>query len=298
MGLLISTFGTLGVTTNTHTHSHYATSDHRWVNELLTYFGYPFFVGLSASYWCNKHLVVHHPNPNIMEVDKDADIMPWFALNQEQINKSPKILHFYYKKIQWVVFPFIVSLNSFSVQKDGWIFLLGKLQNSKERKLAHWLDLLSLILHYLFWIVLPIQFLSSELVLNYYILRLILMGYGMYALFAVAHYPEEAICVVTEEQKNDYILKQTATTINFDGGAIGRFLAAGVDYQIEHHLFPEISHVYYHQISPLVKKFCEENGYPYRTLSWGKAILKSWLVFKNPKPVEPSLNKFKFAPVK
>src|SRR5437868_13377974 len=56
-GMLISTLGSIGVGTNTHTSSHYATSNKRWVNELLTYFGYPFFLGMSATFWWHKHLV-------------------------------------------------------------------------------------------------------------------------------------------------------------------------------------------------------------------------------------------------
>src|SRR5471032_261772 len=54
LGILISTFGCMGVGTNTHTSSHYATSDRRWVNEALTFLGYPIFVGLSATYWWHK----------------------------------------------------------------------------------------------------------------------------------------------------------------------------------------------------------------------------------------------------
>ena len=50
LGLIIATFGCMGVGTNTHTSTHYGTSDKRWVNEALSYFGYPMFVGLSATY--------------------------------------------------------------------------------------------------------------------------------------------------------------------------------------------------------------------------------------------------------
>ena len=75
-GLLVSTAGSTGVGTNTHTSSHYATSDRRWVNEVLTFFGYPFFLGLSATFWWNKHVVVHHPAPNVIDIDDDADFMP------------------------------------------------------------------------------------------------------------------------------------------------------------------------------------------------------------------------------
>jgi len=79
LALLISAFGTMGVGTNTHTSSHYGTSNKRWVNEALSYLGYPMFVGLSATYWWHKHVMLHHPAPNVVGIDTDHDLLPWFA---------------------------------------------------------------------------------------------------------------------------------------------------------------------------------------------------------------------------
>src|SRR6266852_839317 len=49
--MIVSTAGSMGVATNTLFFSHSATSEKRWFNEFLTFFGYPFFLGLSACYW-------------------------------------------------------------------------------------------------------------------------------------------------------------------------------------------------------------------------------------------------------
>ena len=292
-GMLLSTIGSLGVSTNTHTSSHYATSERKWVNELLTYFGYPLFLGLPATYWWQKHVVLHHPTPNIMGVDQDADIMPWFALNEEQVNKTSGIMNMYYTKLQWIVFPFALALNGFSVQKDGWQYLLRQLRDPVLRKTAHWLDLVTLLLHWTVWLFIPMVFFPATAVLSFYALRIGLMGYAMYFAFAPAHYPAEAICAQSHNATADYIMRQTTTTINFKWGFICRFLCSGVDYQIEHHLFPDLSHVYYPQISHLVEQFCQKNGYPYRTLSWGTAIWKSWMVLRSPKPISTNLDVFR-----
>jgi fatty acid desaturase len=85
------------------------------------------------------------------------------------------------------------------------------------------------------------------------------------------------------------VLRQTATTVNFRTGPIGRFLCSGVEYQIEHHLFPRISHVYYPELSPLVEQFCRERNYPYRTLGWFEAIWKSLATFYRLRPVVKNL---------
>ena len=60
-------------------------------------------------------------------------------------------------------------------------------------------------------------------------------------------------------------------------------MCAGVEYQIEHHLFPTISHVYYPEVSRLVAEFCRRHGYPYRSVSWARGIWESFLTFARPK---------------
>ncbi len=73
VGILISAFVCMGVGTNTLTSTHYGTSDKRWLNEALSYFEYPMFLGLSATYWWHKHVVLHRPAPNVIGVDSGAD---------------------------------------------------------------------------------------------------------------------------------------------------------------------------------------------------------------------------------
>ena len=85
------------------------------------------------------------------------------------------------------------------------------------------------------------------------------------------------------------MLRQAATSVNFRTGFVGRLLCSGLEFQIEHHIFPNLSHVYYPQVRPLVEKLCREKGYPYRTMGWGEAIWKSYKVFWEPKAVRPSL---------
>ena len=59
VGMLLITFGGMGLSTNGHTASHNAISDRRWLNEFITYFDFAFFLGVSGKYWKYKHIVVH-----------------------------------------------------------------------------------------------------------------------------------------------------------------------------------------------------------------------------------------------
>ncbi|MFY9823264.1 MAG: acyl-CoA desaturase [Thermoanaerobaculia bacterium] len=282
--LAISAYGGLGVATNTHTSSHNATSRSMKLNRALTYFGYTFLFGTAAHFWWNKHCVVHHPAPNIIEVDDDADLMPFFVLNERELQESRGFARFFYR-IQWIFIPLVLALNTFFTQFQGYRYLLPILADPKRRRPSHWIDLGVLALHILTWIVVPMLFFPPSHVLGFYALRNALMGYLMFAAFAPAHYPAEAVFIDKSQLADDYVLRQTATTVNFRTGFFGRLACSGVDYQIEHHLFPGVPHHYYPEMSRVIEEYCLRHGYPYRTLGWWESIWKSLVVFYRPKKV-------------
>lgn len=284
-GLLISTCGCLGMSTSAHTSSHYCTSNSRPMNRVLTYFGFPFFFGVSATYWWNKHLVVHHPVPNLVGEDDDIDLAPFFAITETPDGRERRLFY----RLQWLLVPLALALNEFNIQKTGWVFLIKRLRDPKQRRASHWVDLGTLLLHWATFVFLPMLVFPPLSVLGFYALRMALMGYAMFVGFAPAHFPEEAAAAVGAEKSADFILRQTATTVNFRTGPLGALLCGGVEYQIEHHLFPSISPRHYPELSKIVKAFCEEHGYPYRTLGWWEATWKSLVVFYRPKRVLPRL---------
>lgn len=297
LALLVSVGGSIGVGTNTHTSSHYATSNRRWVNEALTYLGHPLFLQLSATYWWHKHTVRHHPNPNLVGVDTDIDFSPWFALTDREVAHSSGRRRAYYR-LQWLVVPFAIAANGPNVYAYSWRHVLRRLGDARQRKLMHWLDLSLLLLHWAIWVGLPLAFYPAADVLGFYGVRLILLGYAFFCILAPGHFPAEAVCLepTPGTRRGDFCLRQTVATVNFCTGRIGRFLCSGLEYQIEHHLFPGVSHVFYPKMSRLVEAFCRERGYPYRTLGWLEAIHKSFLVFRRPKQVVSQLEISRPAP--
>ena len=283
LGMLISIFGSMGVGTNTHTSTHYATSDKRWVNEMLSYLGYPLFLGLSATFWWHKHVTLHHPSPNVIGVDSDADLLPWFTMTQDELHTTSGFRRFYHKRLQFWLFPFALAINCFSIQAGGWAHLKRMFSDSTRRRRAHWIDLGALILHYGLWIGVPLLFWPISAVATAYILRTILLGYAMYAILAPGHFPAEAQRLTEEARKDvDFFTLQTSGTVSFRTGWLGRFMCSGLEYQVEHHLFPNISHVHYPKVSLAVRAFCEEQGLAYHSHSWGMALWKSWMVLRSP----------------
>ena len=285
LGLLLSTAGSIGVATNTHTSSHYATSERRWVNELLTFFGYPLFLGFSATYWWRKHIVVHHPAPNVIGVDGDANLLPWFARTQEEVQRSSGLRRRYYLHLQWLAFPFALALNGFNMQRAGWVYLVSALIDPRRRRTRHYIDVCAMLLHYVVWLGIPFCFLGPIAPLASYVFRVSAIGYALFAVLAPGHFPRQAVCVEGEGAALDFVLLQTATSVNFRPGPIGALFCSGLQYQIEHHLFPNISHPHYPRLSGRVRQFCSEHGLPYRTFRWDVALLESWLTLKTPPSV-------------
>ena len=282
-GFLISMLGSVGVATNTHTSSHYATSNKAWVNELLTYIGYPLFLQLSATYWWKKHCVLHHRAPNVVGVDDDVDLLPWFALTEKDQQVLNTMGRFYYR-VQWVGLPLLLAFNGFHMQIAGWVYVLRTLQRPRHRSSKHWLDLVALASYWIAWVVLPTLIFPLSSVLLFNACKIVAMGFLLFIVLAPAHFPQEA-CLDRRYLAADFIFRQTIATVNFRTGLLGRLLCSGLEFQIEHHLFPKISHVYYPVVSPHLRDFCRLTGYEHRTLGWPEAVWKSCLAFTRPKKV-------------
>lgn len=285
LAVVVGAWGALAIGTNTHTASHHATSDRRWLNELLTYFGFPFCLHYSATLWREKHVVRHHPSPNVVGRDEDADLQPWLAFTRPEVERSTGLRRLYYRG-QWPFALVLLAGIHVNMMLAGGRFLLGRLLDPRERRGAHVCDLAALLLSGAAWVGLPLAFFPPVDVLSFFAWRTALLGYGLFAVLAPGHFPAEAAVLTPEAAAGDFVRLQTASTVNFRTGPVGRLLCAGLEYQVEHHLFPGLSHVHYRALSPLVREFCRRNALPYRTLGWGEAVWKSFLVFVRPKPVE------------
>jgi fatty acid desaturase len=286
VGLIVNVAGVTGIATNTHTSAHFATSDNRWVNVLLVYIGYPILGQFSISYWWRKHNTVHHRLPNIEGHDHDVNWMPAFSYTARDVEGVGRLRGLYYR-YQGLLLPFALLLNGINVQTYDWRYLWPILRDPERRSLLHVMDAVGLVAHWVVWVILPSFLFPLVSVILFNVAHRALFGVAIFIFFAPAHYPAEAVVVDESQMDEDPLLLQTATVVNFRTGPIGALFCGGVQYQIEHHLFPNICHVYYPRLSGLVREFCESNGYPYRTLGWGEALWKSYLVFWSPKKVEP-----------
>ena len=107
----------------------------------------------------------------------------------------------------------------------------------------------------------------------------------MYVAFAPAHFPTESVVLDKSHVESDFYTVQLLTTVNFRTRAFGRMLCSGVDYQIEHHLFPGVTPTFYPLVGERLKDICSRHGYPYRTLGWGESLWKGYLAMVKPREI-------------
>ena len=294
-GLVVATMGAMGIGTNTHTSSHAATSDRKWLNDALTYFGYPLMLGLSATYWWNKHVLRHHSGPNMKGIDGDFDLLPWFAGTWDDVEASKGWRRVYYEHLQGWIFPLAVAFTLVAQQLAGCIYVLRSLRDRNRRHSQYWIDAGALTAHVAIWLIVPAAFFTLSEVVALYAIRSLLNSYAMFIVFAPAHMPAAALRLANDSGSLKLPSAHISTTLNFKTGRIGNWLCGGLQYQIEHHLMPDISHVYYGQVSPLVQRFCRDHGIPYRCYGWGKGVWLALMSIRTPNRLE-SIRRDTFPP--
>jgi linoleoyl-CoA desaturase len=153
----------------------------------------------------------------------------------------------------------------------------------------------SKVLYVVFYMVLPIWLTGWQAWLVFFLCMHVALGLTLSIVFQLAHVVEETefeSSTGDEQQiENEWAIHQVRTTANFaPGNPVISWFAGGLNYQIEHHLFPRISHVHYPAISKLVQAECAAYGLPYHSLPSFKAAVVSHFRFIRMLGREPILS--------
>lgn len=111
------------------------------------------------------------------------------------------------------------------------------------------------------------------------------LGITLALVFQMAHAVEEAEFPAPNDQnkmENEWALHQVNTTVNFAmDSSIISWLVGGLNYQVEHHLYPKISHIHYPQISKIVQKTCQDMGIQYHAFpTFAQALVSHFTYLK------------------
>ena len=242
-----------------HDASHGAVSDHTWVNRLMTFS--ISFLGGSALLWRNQHCQAHHSFTNVHGSDHDIDTNGLLRLHPEQ---DLKWYHQYQHFYAWLLYPlFILSWIWWGDFRD--IFNNTYSIGSKRMKQVIVEVILVKAWHSFLFLAVPMYFFGSLWVtVSCYLLGFSILGLFMVVIFQLAHVTGIQALPNRPRNEDDWILKQVSTTADFS--VKNHFLTwctGGLNFQVEHHLFPLMGHINYPIVQPIVKRYCLKNGLPY-----------------------------------
>ena len=248
-----------------HEGGHQSFSRHHWVNNISAYFLN--VLGGNTYYWKIKHNVNHHTYTNVEGMDSDIDVKPFMRLHEGQ----PLRAYHRFQHIYWVVL--------YGLSYLAWVFLddfkkyfSGKISPNSERKklavkehLIFWFTKLTFIAVYMMLPILMVGWVSW--IIGFLIITFT-TGLVISVVFQLAHVVEvtQFHSAHTEEEKvkQEWAIHQIESTANFATSSKSLYwFLGGLNFQIEHHLFPRVSHIHYPAISRLVKEACRESNVVY-----------------------------------
>lgn len=267
-----------------HDACHNSYSSNSKVNELL---GYTLnLIGGNSFIWKQKHNIIHHTYTNVEGMDDDIAKSPFVRMcSTQKWMPAHKAQHIYLPAL------YAVSTLFWMLWQDFRRYFSRKIYTSKLMKMTrkeHVIFWISKMLYAFIYIILPVCLLGWENWLIGFLILNAIMGLTTALVFQLAHVVEDtefAFVGATDALiiENEWAVHQVRTTANFaPGNKLITYLAGGLNYQVEHHLFPKISHVHYPAISKIVKKKCEEFNIRYlSTSSFFKALRSHFRLIKH-----------------
>lgn len=263
-----------------HDGAHNSYSNKPWINNLM---GYSLnILGGNVEIWKQKHNINHHSFTNIEGMDDDIDIKPFIRTNTNQ--KRYKI-----HKFQHIYGLFLYGLTYIS-----WVFYKDY-DKYFRRRIADLTPIkkMSLNEHIAFWgfkalnigvfIIVPGLIVGWVPTLIGYLIMAFFTGLVIAIVFQLAHLVEDTNFETAHKEnariETEWAVHQINTTANFATRSKSMaWLLGGLNFQIEHHLFPRISHVHYPKISKIVKETCAEYGINYRDYPTVVKAIKSHIM--------------------
>jgi linoleoyl-CoA desaturase len=268
--VVIMSFGLAGIGLSVmHDANHGAYSKKMWLNDTI---GYSLnLVGANAFNWKMQHNVLHHTYTNVHE--EDEDISPRGVLRLTPHTKW-RYLHRYQHFYAWFLYG-LMTIAWMVVKDFGRLIKYQKNGLAKKHKAnitKEWIILVGTKLTYVGYIfVLPLLFTSLawwQIIVGILIMHYI-AGFMLAIIFQPAHVIDGTEFPLPDESdvlENNWAVHQLLTTTNF--GNKSRWFSwyvGGLNFQIEHHLFPNVCHVHYRKISHIVKETAQEFGLPYKS---------------------------------
>jgi fatty acid desaturase len=211
------------------------------------------FMGFSLSWWMDSHNR-HHAWPNHEAKDPDIQIAP-FAFSDRQVGRKHGLMRWFVRYQAVLVIP----LNTLGVVSKQ--IASVRFMNRKRGALRHpVLEPLVTVMHWSAYFSLLFIVMSPPLAVAFFALHY--AGYGL-AFGAVISPNHKGMPMVRADDPFDFLYLQVLTARNLRGGRLIDLLYGGLNYQIEHHLFPNMPRNRLPAAVPIVKAYCAQHRIPY-----------------------------------
>lgn len=247
-----------------HDGAHQAYSSHPWINRLMALTLE--LIGGSSYLWQYRHGVFHHTFVNITGHDSDVDLGALGRLTPHQRRFAFHRWQHYY---MWLLYSFMAI--RWHLFGDYWEIIKGRIAGHpiprpSGRELAVFVG--GKVVFLIGAFAIPMLFHPWWVVLLCYAAAAAVAGIVLSVVFQLAHSVEDAEFAMPDEDtgriENAWAIHQAESTVNFARGSrLAAWLLGGLNFQIEHHLFPRICHIHYPALSKLVEQTCREFGVKY-----------------------------------
>lgn len=250
--------------------------------------------GSNSYIWSKRHLLLHHPYPNVQNWDTDikqSDIVHIFP-------DSPLLnIHKYQHIYMWFIYPFytlnwlfIRDFKDFFGTKDNYVKRILTIPRVEYVKLFA-----AKLFNLIYLVIIPILVLNHPwyiIFAAWITMHISASLLGVIALIST-HVDENAIFPMPPEDGKlniTWALHQMSVTKDFSADSkLANFLFGGFTHHVAHHLFPGVAHTYYPKITPIIRRYANEYNLPYTCYPVYQAIKSHYYLLKKNGNVESIL---------
>jgi fatty acid desaturase len=257
LSVLLAQFAFMG-----HDAGHGAISQKSSVNRLLGQLSMTLVTGLAFDEWIDRHRA-HHRFCQVEEQDPDMAVAHVISLTSASLQQKTGFAKFMSRYQHVYIWPLSFFFGHSQRHLSQW----GVLSDLRRYPL----DALVLILHGLLWFGLPclVFNVSFGTALLSYVIPLIILGPHLAAIFWVNHI---GMPLIEKTDDFSFFEHQYVTSRSISSSAFWNWFFGGLNFQIEHHLFPQVPSHRLGAVQCIVRKQFEARRIPYSEVTWPQAI--------------------------
>ena len=233
-----------------HEAGHRTISRNRLANEIIGQISFSMVTGASFSSWNESHNR-HHANPNHEDLDPDVNDGSPFSFTKKKAQLRTGIVKMITRNQAFLLVPALFML----------VFIKRYIYAKPAFLNRNYLDLAFLAVHYALFFGAMTHFIGFWQAILLYSMVSMLMGF----FFGFSFLPNHLGMPILKDDTNfSYLEKQIITSRDIRGNFLLNFMTGGLNYQIEHHIFPSMPRRNLRRAKEVIKEFCHEKGIPYK----------------------------------